>query len=1206
MKQFFRFFTLLAIAVVSSTSAWAVEVPTPKFAALEVNAEVYIYHVGTKKFLGWGEAWGTQSCVTDAGLKYILKNKRDDGAKITCLGNGGFTEDGSEITELPQGHYWLYSPDVVGKAGHSVDRWQDGRCGETFRCSFADQSDWDSRGIWSIASVGNNTYTLQVPQILPADDPYLTFQNLYEEGKFAGVDPTKASNAADPTYGLYSDFVYADNPEVCQFRFVTAADMDIYKAKVNLAALIDKASAAGQDVSKYEAIVLDESATLDEIKAAIDELSEILQNLATYKDPTTLNIVNGDCGFSQSMDGWTTSNNPSYENNCWEFWNISGAPYIEQTLANMPAGLYRLKAEAYTRTNMHATLEFGDASMEIVTVGSDVVNNRSQGNAWFNNGNGMNVLILEKAEAGDLTIRLTADNTTGDHWLVWRSFEAQYFGAAETDYRAYTLWATDGYQDLVTDKYYTQSYYDAVENIVNVENEQAMTKEDALAVAEKAKAAMEDLRTNIALLDELVTFLDDEPWDGGKYYDEDGSFQALWEEVSALFEGEITQTNEELQALLDAYKEARQNAVDQWMLMNMEPGTDLTDRLVNPHFIDAAGNSSFTGWTIDSDGGFQNNAGTSGVVEQWNGNSTDGKSIDVWQEIRLMRVGAYRLETKGWYRCDNDQAAYTKWLNGDTDVIGYLYASYTKDKFHNIFEKLYTQEEWDTYCTSANGAGNYSTFDGMYASNGVWAANDLFNNTTDWDMSVDFLSLGEPTKLGILGEGLPAYSWIIWDDFKLTYIGDDLETMKEVAAKEAQGATDILDEGTPMSQEAADALRDCVNQINEATTTEELLEAYKNISTAVDNARKSMANYKRIENALADLNDTMNDTYSTATKEAYDAAEALYDELMAGIDGGTIKDSEIEDVLARILAAKRALLVPANYKDASDDNHIDFTGVIDNARYFDEVNLAATMDGWTNVENVASVENEDDAIGVAEGYGASFDLYQDIEGLPEGTYLVKVDGLYRQGMAANEAKMVQYNLAVTAGKLDMLSEEAKTAVDNYSPRGEMYANGDTKTLARWNFMEDETLWTAAAIDEFTFADADDYYEYVDSLTSVDNPPVYYFPNMRHSFYMRTLSGYYQNEVYCYVGADGNLRIGARLNDGQEGDWVPFTNWRLEYLGEESSHESTTGVREIETEGVIEAVYSVDGRQTNKLQKGLNIVKTRTADGKVVVRKVMVK
>ena len=111
MKQLFRFFSLLAMAVVTSTAALAYDVPAPKAQALQADVEVYVYNVATKRFLGWGEAWGTQSCATASGLKYILKNKRDDGAKIAFLGNDGWDEAGNEITQLPEGQYWLCRPD---------------------------------------------------------------------------------------------------------------------------------------------------------------------------------------------------------------------------------------------------------------------------------------------------------------------------------------------------------------------------------------------------------------------------------------------------------------------------------------------------------------------------------------------------------------------------------------------------------------------------------------------------------------------------------------------------------------------------------------------------------------------------------------------------------------------------------------------------------------------------------------------------------------------------------------------------------------------------------------------------------------------------------------------------------------------------------------------------------------------------------------
>ena len=151
MKQLFRFFALLLVAVVTSASAWAIDVPKPKAKPLTVGAEVYIMHVGTGMYVGQGESWSTQSIVKEIGLKYIVKNKKDDGSVIRT------EEDGTEITQLPDGQYWLYSPDITGAAGHSIDRWNDGQTGEGVKCCFPDQVDWDDRGICQTTEVATNT-----------------------------------------------------------------------------------------------------------------------------------------------------------------------------------------------------------------------------------------------------------------------------------------------------------------------------------------------------------------------------------------------------------------------------------------------------------------------------------------------------------------------------------------------------------------------------------------------------------------------------------------------------------------------------------------------------------------------------------------------------------------------------------------------------------------------------------------------------------------------------------------------------------------------------------------------------------------------------------------------------------------------------------------------------------------------------------------
>ena len=1194
MKQLFRFFSLLAMAVVTSTAAWAYDVPAPKAQALQADVEVYVYNVATKRFLGWGEAWGTQSCATTSGLKYILKNKRDDGARIEFLGNGGFDEvTGEELTQLPEGQYWLYSPEISGKAGHSIDRWQDGKCGTEYRCSFADQSDWIERGVWQIASVGNNVYTLQVPQGLTTD---LEFHNLYVEGQFAGILPEHGSNAAQPTYGLYSDIVYADHPENCQFLFVSVDEHDLFAARTNLANKMDEAKEKGADVSEYESLLT--SGTVSEINDAIDAINDLIENLASRHNPVDVTdkyLKNGNCGITQSMDGWTIkgANGASYENNCWEFWNISGGPSIEQSPV-LPAGLYKLDVRAYTRTDMHATLQFGDETKELVTYPSDVVNNRETAKNLFAGDPtwGLNRIVLAQDETKETLVKLTASSTdTGDHWIVWQSFNLIYYGNTDDDFKAYVAVAMDGWEKEFENENYTPSYFTGVENAI-LAGENISTKDEAKAAYQKAMEALEELRKNVQLYKDLSEYTTDDIYNEQKFaWSEE--LEEAYLEIYELFESEdFTKSNEYLEELLARYRQLRQDAQD---AANLEDGQDVTDKLINPHFIDDNGNSSFKGWTIDSDGGFQNNAGNSGVVEQWNGNNDNGKSIDVWQEVRLMHVGAYRLETKGWYRCDNINEAYNKWAAGDRDVIGYLYASYSKDKFHNVFEHFYEAGAYEgDFPQTAEGG----------SPNNVVAANSLFNQTNDWDMSVDFLSLGEPTKLGIKGENLPSHAWIIWDDFKLTYLGDDLDTMREVAAKEAEAATEIIDGDDPMSKEAADALRDCVNQIEDANDKDALLDAYKNIGTQLDNARKSIANYKRLQDAVNDLQNTLNDYMDTASEEAQSQANEVINEVLDGIDAGSIKDSEINDVLARIKKAKNALKMPANVKDASDANPIDMTSMIENPKY--TVDGVASLNGWLGTSHGAELRDYD--YSYAEGWGntdesASFDLYQDFEDMPMGTYLLQVNGLCRLGGVDADRKMTQYGYAEANGWLDLLDEEAKKDVPAVEERGKFYANNDSAAFHRWIFIGTDE-WDAEAMSEFAFSGEGSYKEYVDSLTNgKDDPQHYYFPDNRENLYFHTQgSKYYENSLYCFVAEDGKLRIGACNKNAKANDWTPFSNWRLTYFGENSEHQpdAIDLVRERVT-GEIQAIYTIDGRRINSLQKGLNIIIRNGKAQKVLVK-----
>ncbi len=169
------------------------------------------------------------------------------------------------------------------------------------------------------------------------------------------------------------------------------------------------------------------SVTAQQIVEATADLSAALAAYnatqgGTYKDITTAYITNP--SPYASTDGWETPNGQpnafDTDNRCAEFWRCQGY-VLQQTLHDLPAGDYTLTAIAFTRTGYTATLFAGETSIPLVTVGSDVVNNRAQANAWFNAGNGVNRLNITMAAAGDITIGIRAA-TENDGWTAWRSF----------------------------------------------------------------------------------------------------------------------------------------------------------------------------------------------------------------------------------------------------------------------------------------------------------------------------------------------------------------------------------------------------------------------------------------------------------------------------------------------------------------------------------------------------------------------------------------------------------------------------------------------------------------------------------------------------------------------------------------------------------------------------------------------------------------
>ena len=148
----------------------------------------------------------------------------------------------------------------------------------------------------------------------------------------------------------------------------------------------------------------------------------------------------------------------------------------------------------------------------------------------------------------------------------------------------------------------------------------------------------------------------------------------------------------------------------------------------------------------------------------------------------------------------------------------------------------------------------------------------------------------------------------------------------------------------------------------------------------------------------------------------------------------------------------------------------------------------------------------------AEFFQTTFDINQELTGLPNGLYLLKVKGFHRPG---------NYQ--------DVYSDYQQ-GTNNASAR--LYANGESLVLNNQvAFALDEPIdgWCGLPVS-------------YDGITQ-------YVPYSMNEAYMWFSNGYYENELPVVV-TDGTLRLGIRLDESVDEGLVIFDDFRLEYLGEE--------------------------------------------------------
>ena len=682
------------------------------------------------------------------------------------------------------------------------------------------------------------------------------------------------------------------------------------------------------------------------------------------------------------------------------------------------------------------------------------------------------------------------------------------------------------------------------------------------AAADAINTVMADVNKSVAAYNALYEFINGklsdaiEKYDGDVYAELNQTLLDLDDELNEAYQSEgytTEQINEVLSSFDATIKDGIQKVWDAAVASGKEldgDGVDISilfDQLAYTYSTTAQSGANVPDkeWVYGDATNFKTQYGT---AEVWN-----QSPFTVSRTIKDMPAGTYTITTKAFYRVSDNVTNYDTYQ--DYAGKAYVFAGAGRTALTNVAEIASTESPeglgWAEVAASST----------VYHPNSQQAAYNTFEDdeyTDALQKSVQTVVVGEKGDLtfGITADQLEDNAWIVWYTFSISYNAVNEDVLNGELEQLIETAQDYLDNnGDNMNAYAANQLEETITEAEDAVESdaETMSAAIVALQAALDIAKTNVANIAALYEATETLDNAFNDYASTASADAIATYDALQDEI-ADIDDLT--NEEIVALTERVLEAAKALKIPA-YEDASDDNPINFTQVIENADFEQNGdNGSTTVPGWSYTASGVdknAPKDKDNAINgkSAEFWGGTpanikFNLYQTLSYLPAGTYELKAWAVNAQVDTDAEGYVALY--AQTAG-----GATSSKKVDVRANTGEDGAYGEESEI---------------------FEDAQEY-----------------------------------SVIFTLAEDKEEVTIGFMSVDTLSARWFICDDFTLTYYGKSSSKEVTPdegdivvidGINAAATE--VEAIYTIAGAKVSSLQKGINIVKY--ADGKVV--KVLVK
>jgi len=1006
------------------------------------------------------------------------------------------------------------------------------------------------------------TYTERFNQCLAAE----ALKAAIEEAMANYVDVSEAAS-------LYND----ESSQDWEMAEAAEALRTLINIKYRLKVAIQEAEAQGfPGADEFKAVLYDKYANYDEVQNAINNLNYALiewgKENASLENPADMTsmIVNPRFDNNDVYTGWNPGFNSNNSAENAEFWNTNYNTY--QYIYNLPEGVYALGVNAFYRAgnNYSTAVEnwlanneaskyaklyvetdesyrqkpianiYSGAQLQSFGVGETVVtyidpqtqeevtvylpNTMSAAEYYMHTlGQYGNKLIFAVREGSGLRIGVSKNVTINDDWSLFDDFSLTYYGKAADAYQYYLVEAIKDYEVSIEDGVlFTQAYLNDYNGACNADVTVSSLDEvnEVLWTVEYAKS---ELERNIQLWKDYQNALNDARAmvanDAYKDIEETGDLaDYLGFDVEDILEKvELTndQLEEEIAKVIDWMETIR-------VIAKNRPyeGKDYTEFIVNPGFDDDKdiNSGAAEGWNIDAGTGGNITRGPLGEYNKELMESSLGYmnycfeawhryNWDVWQEIYDLPVGIYELSVQGYVRCE--VPGYTR---GD-DLVApytspvYLYMNNAMSQFPSVYsespeeigEEMVEVESWYqetvndmTYPNSMGGAaqcfgwGMYKTVAyGLIAKQGdAFRIGVKMNSNQDW--------------------------WCIFDNFKLTYHDPTNADLIKPILEEALAKIDL---SQPMGKDIFERASQVKTDAEAAITANDGAAMFAALNATFDlNAEiiESVALFKELVQANESLLVAID---KSVNQEAIEEAYTLYATISNGIENHTIYDKQVYEYIEQINNMCTVLALPDNWASASDDNPVDVTGVIKTPSFEDEYGYNSS-EGWINPGNLGSH--------AMEFWQIDYDMYQVIQGLPEGTYMISVDAWDRVGDNYDN----YYN---------WLDDHRYTNSYLYGANG--YGEEYDARIA--NMMK-------AAPTEDPGKNGIEAYDF--------DGNIYYLPYSLTGGkeLMEMNPSVYTNKVIVNVGSDGFLRIGVKRYDYRYGNWTVLDDFRLTYFGKNSN------------------------------------------------------